>query len=156
MPEARLLVVGKGLFGEEQVLIDGARQRGWRDQIEYLGWVEPAKLPDVFARAGVAVYPFDDTLINRTKCAMKLIDLLAAGVPVVADAVGQNVEYIRHNETGVLAPSGDVGAMAGAVVELLNERRRARILGAAAAKDVRERFGWERLVVRVERAYAVG
>jgi len=156
MPQVRLLVVGKGLFGEEQSLIDGARQRGWGDRIEYLGWVEPTELPDVFARASAAIYPFDDTLLNRTKCAVKLIDLLAAGVPVVADAVGQNVEYIRHNETGALAPSGDVGAMAGAVVELLNERRRARILGAAAAKDVRERFGWDRLVESVERAYAVG
>lgn len=155
-PEARLLVVGKGLFGEEKSLIDGAHQRGWTDRIEYLGWVEPAELPDVFARAGVAIYPFDDTLLNRTKCAVKLIDLLAAGVPVVADAVGQNVEYIRHNETGFLSPSGDVEAMAGAVVELLNERRRARILGGAAAKDVRERFGWDRLVESVERAYAVG
>ncbi len=156
VPEARLLVVGKGLFGEEQSLIGGAGERGWGDRIEYLGWVEPTELPDVFARAGVAIYPFDDTLLNRTKCAVKLIDLLAAGVPVVADAVGQNVEYIRHNETGILAPSGDAGAMAGAVVELLNERRRARILGAAAAKDVRERFGWDRLVESVERAYAVG
>jgi len=33
---------------------------------------------------------------------VKLIDLLSAGVPVVADAVGQNSEYIRHNETGLL------------------------------------------------------
>ena len=154
IPEARLLVVGKGLFGEEQSLIDGAQERGWADQLEYLGWVEPSELPEVFARANAAIYPFDDTLLNRTKCAVKLIDLLAAGVPVVADAVGQNVEYIRHNETGILAPSGDVEAMARAVVELLNERRRARILGAAAAKDVRERFGWERLVESVERAYA--
>jgi len=154
MPEARLLVVGKGLFGEEQSLIEGARERGWGDRIEYLGWLEPAELPAVFSRAEVAIYPFDDTLLNRTKCAVKLIDLLASGIPVVADAVGQNVEYIRHNETGVLAPSGDVGAMARAVVELLNERRRARLLGAAAAKDVRERFGWDRLVETVERAYA--
>ena len=153
-PEVRLLVVGKGLFGEEQALLDRAREMGWGDRVEYLGWLEPAELPIVFARADVAIYPFDDTLLNRTKCAVKLIDLLAAGVPVVADAVGQNVEYIRHNETGILVPAGDVEAMARAVVELLNERRRARILGAAAAKDVRERFGWDRLVESVERAYA--
>jgi len=152
-PEVRLLVVGKGLFGEEQALLDRAREMGWGDRVEYLGWLEPAELPIVFARADVAIYPFDDTLLNRTKCAVKLIDLLAAGVPVVADAVGQNVEYIRHNETGILVPAGDVEAMARAVVELLNERRRARILGAAAAKDVRERFGWDRLVEIVERAY---
>jgi len=31
----------------------------------------------------VALYPFDDNLINRTKCPVKLTDLLYAGIPVV-------------------------------------------------------------------------
>ncbi|HEY4689686.1 MAG TPA: glycosyltransferase family 4 protein [Anaerolineae bacterium] len=149
----RLLVVGKGLFGEEQALLERAQSMGWGDQVEYMGWVDPAQLPAIFARADVAIYPFDDTLLNRTKCAVKLIDLLAAGVPVVADAVGQNTEYMRHDETGLLVPWGDVEAMAAAVASLLNERRRARILGSAAARDVRTRFGWDRLAETVERAY---
>ena len=156
VPEARLLVVGNGLFGEESKLLDLAQSGGWGERIEYAGWIEPDRLPDVFARADVAIYPFDDTLLNRTKCAVKLIDLLAAGVPVVADAVGQNAEYIRHNETGVLVSAGDAAAMADAVAALLNERRRARILGGLAARDVRERFGWNRLSEAVEKAYAVG
>ena len=152
-PNVRLLVVGKGLFGEEAQLIEQAKVRGWEERVECAGWIDPTRLPDMFARADVALYPFDDTLLNRTKCAVKLIDLLAAGVPVVADAVGQNTEYIRHNETGTLVPSGDVMAMAEAVTALLNERRRARALGGAAARDVRTRFGWDRLAESVERAY---
>jgi len=149
--DARLLVVGEGLFGEEQTLLERAQAAGWGDRIEYQGW--PADLPEAFARADAAIYPFDDTLLNRAKCAVKLTELLAAGVPVVADAVGQNVEYIRHNETGVLVPSGDPAAMAEAVAALLNERRRARALGGAAARDLRTRFAWHRLVEAVERAY---
>jgi len=82
-----------------------------------------------------------------------LIDLLRMGVPVVADTVGQNVEYIRHNETGLLVPSGDVPAMADAVVTLLEDRARARMLGQAAALDVRTRFGWNRLIEAVQRVY---
>jgi len=152
-PNVRLLVVGKGLFGEEAQLIEQVKVRGWEERVECAGWIDPTRLPDMFARADVALYPFDDTLLNRTKCAVKLIDLLAAGVPVVADAVGQNTEYIRHNETGTLVPSGDVMAMAEAVTALLNERRRARALGGAAARDVRTRFGWDRLAESVERAY---
>jgi glycosyltransferase involved in cell wall biosynthesis len=103
----------------------------------------------------VAIHPFDDTLINRTKCSVKLIDLLSAGVPVVADAVGQNAEYIRHNETGMLVSSGDVEAMAQAVIDLLIDREKADRLGRRAAQDVGERFSWERLVLDVERIYGV-
>jgi glycosyltransferase involved in cell wall biosynthesis len=154
VPDVKLSVVGKGFFGEEEELLRQAEAIGLRDRIEYEGWVEADRLPEVFARSNVAIYPFDDTLINRAKCAVKLIDLLAAGVPVVADAVGQNVEYVRHNETGLIVPGGDTDAMAQAVLELLRDPDRAARLGAKAARDVRERFSWDRLAVTVEQIYS--
>ncbi len=152
-PEAKLLIVGKGFNGEEDRLLAQAEAIGLRGSIEYAGWVAAAALPDYFARSRVAIHPFDDTLINRAKCSVKLIDLLSAGVPVVADTVGQNSEYIRHNETGMLVPSGDIDAMAQAVIDLLRDREKADRLGVRAAQDVRERFGWDRLVLDVERIY---
>ena len=152
-PGARLLVVGQGLFGEEEELLALARQTGLAAVVEYVGWVESEALPDYFAQADVAIYPFDDTLVNRTKCPVKLLDLLAAGVPVVAEAVGQNIEYIRHSETGWLVAPGDVESFAGAVVRLLEDAQLRERLGQAAARDVRERFAWKHLVETVERAY---
>lgn len=155
IPEAKLVVVGKGFNGEEDHLLAQAAVIGLRGSIEYAGWVDAAALPEYFAQAVVAIYPFDDTLINRTKCSVKLIDLLSAGVPVVADAVGQNAEYIRHDETGLLVPSGDVEAMAQAVLDLLRDREKAERLGRQAARDVSERFSWDRLVLDVERIYGL-
>jgi len=154
-PSAKLVVVGKGFFGEEEQLLKQAAAIGLRDSIEYAGWVDAAALPDYFAQASVAIYPFDDTLINRTKCSVKLIDLLSAGVPVVADAVGQNAEYIRHNETGVLVPGGAAEAMALASLDLWRDRGRTDRLGRAAARDMLERFSWDRLVLDVEHIYGV-
>jgi glycosyltransferase involved in cell wall biosynthesis len=179
VPEARLLVVGKGFCGEEEELVRLATQSGLTVQrdpppitfhvsrftfhasrftpdVIYYGWVPFDTLPTYFAQATLAIYPFDDTLVNRTKCAVKLGDLLAAGVPVVADAVGQNREYIRHGETGWLVSPGDVTAFAEAVVRLLQDAQLRQRLGRAAARDLRERFAWARLVETVERAYAVG
>jgi glycosyltransferase involved in cell wall biosynthesis len=173
VPDARLLVVGEGLFGEEEELFrlaarsgmtvagassDGTQGGPFPDSvpaadITYAGWVPVGELPSYFARATVAIYPFDDTLVNRTKCAVKLTDLLAAGVPVVAEGVGQNREYIRHGETGLLVEPGDVPAFADAVVQLLRNPALQDRLGQGAARDVRERFAWRRLIERVERAY---
>jgi glycosyltransferase involved in cell wall biosynthesis len=169
--QARLMVVGQGLFGEEEALFRLAAQSGLtvaRDgspseasssdgsHIVYCGWVEAEALPAAFAQATLAIYPFDDTLINRTKCAVKLLDLLAAGVPVVAEAVGQNREYVRHGQTGWLVEPGDVDVFAEAVVRLLEDGPLRERLGQAAARDVRERFGWERLVEAVEKALSGG
>ncbi len=155
IPEAKLVVVGKGFNGEEDRLRAQADAMGLRGSIEYAGWVDAAALPGYFARAAVAIYPFDDTLINRAKCSMKLIDLLSVGVPVVADAVGQNVEYIRHDVTGALVSSGDVEAMAQAVIELLHDREKADRMGRCAAQEMLARFSWNRLVLDAEQCYGV-
>jgi len=171
VPNARLLVVGKGLFGEEEELFHLAAQSGltvthhvsrftfhvsrFMHDVVYCGWVPSDTLPTYFAQADVAIYPFDDTLVNRTKCAVKLRDLLAAGVPVVAEAVGQNREMIRHGETGWLVAPGDVGAFAEAVTRLLEDAQLRERLGQAAARDVRERFAWGRLAQTVEQAYGI-
>ncbi len=179
IPEARLIVVGKGLFGEEEKFLHLARKADltvtdrasrntfyvlrntfyasrFTSDITYAGWLPLDTLPAAFAQADVAIYPFDDTLVNRTKCAVKLLDLLAAGVPVVAEAVGQNREYIRSGENGWLVEPGDVDGFADAVVRLLEDASLRDRLGESAARDARERFAWERLVENVERAYGVG
>ncbi|HEY74656.1 MAG TPA: glycosyltransferase family 4 protein [Thermoflexia bacterium] len=153
IPSARLLVVGKGLFGEEDDLLRESRRAGLGDAVEYVGWVEPHRLGAVFSRAALAIYPFDDTLVNRAKCPVKLLDLLAAGMPVVAEAVGEVREAIRHGETGWLVEPGDVERLAGAVVRLLEEASLRQRLGEAAAREVRLQRSWDRLVEVVEQAY---
>ncbi|MCX7682213.1 MAG: glycosyltransferase family 4 protein [Anaerolineae bacterium] len=163
IPETRLLIVGKGLFGEEEELLAMAAQAGLTvhrgaaaadpADVLYAGWVPAGALPEYFAQAAVAIYPLDDTLVNRAKCPAKLVDLLARGVPVVAEAVGQASEYIRHGETGWLVEPGNTASFAEAVARLLRDERLRTQLGGAAAEDMRERFSWERLVFSVEQAY---
>jgi glycosyltransferase involved in cell wall biosynthesis len=153
VPEAKLLVVGKGFFGEEERLKELMQGAGLADHLVYVDWVEPDQLPAYFAAADVAIYPYDDTLINRAKCAVKLIDLLAAGVPVVADDVGQNGEYVVHGTSGLLVPAGETGTFAGSVVELLRDENLRAKLGKGAQRRVLEEFDWGKLVARVEEAY---
>jgi glycosyltransferase involved in cell wall biosynthesis len=154
MPEACLLVVGKGLFAEDDVRFDRlVRERGLSESVIRTGWVEPEALPDHFAAADVALYPLDDTLINRAKCVAKLVELLTAGVPVVADAVGQAGEYMRQDETGILVPPGDVEAMAREIVGLLQDADRRQALGAASAEHMRATFDWDVLAQTLLAAY---
>ncbi len=167
IPDARLWVVGKGFFAEEETLLALARAAGWRiaggapsapnaapdADLVYAGLVPPEDLPAHFAQADVALYPFDDTLLNRAKCPVKLLDLLAAGVPVVADAVGQVTESIRHGETGWLVPPGDDAAFIEAAAALLRDAPLRQSLGERAACDVRDRFAWDTLAPVAEAAY---
>lgn len=154
VPETRWLVVGKGLFGEEARLLALARQEQLLHRITYAGWVTPAELADYFALARVAIYPFDDTLINRSKCAVKLIDLMGAGVPVVADAVGQNSEYIVDGVSGLLVTAEDTDAFVAGVVRLLRDHALASSIAEGARERIQAEFDWRKLASAAEGAYA--
>jgi len=168
-PETRLYFIGQGFFEEEGQLCAMAHSAGWRiteidaspaqlphnaDLIYGAGWIPPETQAAHFAHADVALYPFEDNLLNRTKCPVKLMDLLAAGVPVVADAVGQIAEVIQSGKTGVLVPPGDETAYIAAVVALLDAAQRRQTMRIRAAQDVRERFAWDKLAQIAEAAYA--
>ncbi len=98
MKNLRVLVVGKGQQGEELALQKYADQRGFGEQVIIAGWVQPEQLPDCLAAADAALYLFNDTLINRTKCPAKLAELAACGIPVAAERVGQIADYLQHGD----------------------------------------------------------
>lgn len=154
LPDVALLVVGQALAPEDDARFDGA-VREWElvDHVVRAGWVPTEEVPDYLAAADVALFPYDDTLVNRSKCSAKLVELLAAGVPVVADDVGQNGEYIAHGETGVLVPCGDVAAMAAALTALLGDAAERQRLGTAAALRMASDYSWPVLAGRLLGVY---
>ncbi|HSV64505.1 MAG TPA: glycosyltransferase family 4 protein [Mycobacteriales bacterium] len=72
-----------------------------------------------------------------------VLEAMASERPVVVTANPGMEDYVRHGETGVLVPPGDVDAFAAAVEGLLADPDRAAAMGRAAAKAVRERFTTE-------------
>jgi glycosyltransferase involved in cell wall biosynthesis len=154
-PDARLLVVGRGERGEERELLRLAGRAGVGHTIEYVGWSEPAQIPSYFAVSDVALFPIADQLITRAKCSAKLLEMMAAGLAIVAGRVGQVTEYIEHGQSGLLVAPDDPGALAHATVQLLDDRSLRRRLGAGAQSRVAQHYTWERLAPLAERAYAV-
>jgi glycosyltransferase involved in cell wall biosynthesis len=152
VPTVRLLVVGRGERGEEAELLRLAHRAGIAGAIDYRGWVEPQEIPALLAAADIALVPLDDTLINRARCSVKLLELMAAGLPVVAGRVGQVSEYIEDRQSGLLVPPGDPAALARATLLLLEDADLRLRIGAAARVAV-SAFTWEQLAPVAEQAY---
>ena len=152
--EARLLVVGKGLFGEEERLRQLMAEREIAG-VEYAGWVEEHEIQKWLASADLAIYPYDDTLINRTKCSIKLIELMASRLPIVASDVGENRQYIEHLVSGYLIKPGDDESFCRAIIHILRDEKLQQALGREARRRVREKFNWATLVQTVEEAYSM-
>lgn len=144
VPAVRLLVVGAGLHGEEVRLRQALDAAGLLARAHLVGWAARAQIPDLLAAGDIALVPLDDTLLNRARCSVKLLDLMLAGRAIVADAVGQAAIYVESDVTGRLVHRQDADEMATAVVALLRHPASARRLGDAANAAARGALTWER------------
>lgn len=88
----------------------------------------------------IGIMPLPDTPWTRGKCGFKLIEYMAAGLPVVASPVGVNPSLIVPEETGLLAADHD--AWETALVRLIED------------DDLRQRWGRAGRA-RVEKEYSV-
>lgn len=136
VPFVRLLLAGEGPEGGE--LASLARRLGIEGRVDLLG-----RRDDVWSLlrgATVCALPTRAEGMSNT-----LLEALAAGCPVVATDIPPNLEVLSGGG-GVLVPTDDVGALAHALVELLERpQERARLARLGQAR-VRERFDMERVV----------
>jgi glycosyltransferase involved in cell wall biosynthesis len=143
--------VGDGLPGLQR----HAQAAGVADRVVFPGWIEHSQAHRYLAAADVVVNPYRDTLINRAKCAGKVVSAMALGKAVVTSRVGQNLEYIEDGRSGLLVEPGSVDELASALSAVLSDRGLAERLGHNARQRIWARFDWEMRGSEVERAYAI-
>lgn len=153
-PDLAILSVGAGLFAEDAALFRNQLQAAalW-DAVTEVGWATEAELPALLGAADVGVYLIDDTLLNRTKCPVKLADMLSAGLPVVAEEVGQVTEYVLNGESGFTHAVGDEAALAQSLSRLLSDDALRDSMAQAARQHLRQNFAWGRQAQRLEKLY---
>ena len=152
-PDVTLLVVGSGFFGEEEKMRVEAAQRGIGEHVIVVGHVLEERLPAYLALGDVALYPMEDTLLNRAKSPVKVLEPMVMGLPVVAHGVGEVVEFV--GDAGMLVQPGDLHGMAEGVSALLADTAQRESLGRRARERVWACFNWERLCLTAEEAYGL-
>jgi glycosyltransferase involved in cell wall biosynthesis len=95
------------------------------DFVPWDGATEAGHLAD--SAAGIATMPDDDW--SRGKCGLKVLQYLAAGLPVVANRVGVHSKMLRNGENGFLADTAD--EWVSAVRRLAGDRELRKIMGTA-------------------------
>jgi glycosyltransferase involved in cell wall biosynthesis len=134
LPEARLVVVGRG-EGEEELRVRVAH-RGLQREVIFAGYRTGPELSAAYRTFDAVVLLAEG---NDGTC-RALLEGMAAGRPGVAYRFGAPGEAVLDGVTGLLAPEGDVAALADALGELLAAPARARRLGEAARTRMLESF----------------
>jgi glycosyltransferase involved in cell wall biosynthesis len=117
--------------------------RAWtKAGVEFAGSVPAEAVPAALAEMSVGWIPFHDTANNRRSVPLKLLEYMAAGLPVVASDIGYLSTIVRESGCGLLASAGDAAAHAEALIALMRDPERARQMGDAGRAAVRERFTW--------------
>jgi glycosyltransferase involved in cell wall biosynthesis len=141
--EVRFVMAGDGPLRPRAEAL--AAQLGIAHRTVFCGWWDD--MPGLLDATDLSVLTSRHEGLPRA-----VVESLAAGVPVVATAVDGTPEVVHHGANGLLAPAGDVRALAAAVTRVLREPGLRRRL-AAAAGDGLDDFDIDIMVRQQEDLY---
>lgn len=132
---AHLLIVGEGpTRGTLEAL---AGRLGIGDRVTFTG--ARSDVADLLALTSVFIHPaYEDP------CPLAVLEAQAAGKPVVAYADGGLPEQVVDGTSGLLVPTGDRGALAAALLRLLDDEALATKMGLQAREHMAQAFSPER------------
>lgn len=136
-PELRLRIAGRG---KDAARVQArVRELDLSERVVLLGAVTDEERQALFAEAAVQLMP------SRFEgFGMVAAEAMAAGVPLVAAAVGSLPEVVAPPEGGRLVPPNDPEALAATVADLLDHPEHRAALSRSARASA-ERFRWSRV-----------
>lgn len=125
-------VILAGTGPERELLEQIVDERGWREWVEFPGFMEQ--------------HAFFDQIDVLVSCSVienlpyAILEAMSAAKPVVATAVGGVPDLIDDGQTGYLVASDDRVAMAGRLVRLIDDSAHRVELGRAAREKLAREF----------------
>lgn len=106
---ARLALVGEGPLRD-------ALRREAPAGVHLAGLLRGHELAEAYASADLFACPSRTETFGNV-----LLEAMASGLPCIAAAAGGQLEFCRHDDTAWLVPPDDPGALAGALMRLLDD-----------------------------------
>jgi glycosyltransferase involved in cell wall biosynthesis len=154
IPDAELVVAGgpeAGLLGtdpEARRLSAIAAEYGVADRVTLLGGVGRDRMPALMADADLVL-----SLPRYEPFGIVPLEAMACATPVVATAVGGQLDTVVDGTTGVLVPADEDYDLGPAVRALLADPERLARYGAAGRRRVLTHYTWDRVADGVAAVY---
>ena len=141
-PRLKVLVVGEGPLADDRAAL--AAELGVADHVLFTGLRRD--VPRLLAASDLGVLPSVHEGVP-----MSVIEQMAAGLPVLASAVGGLPDIVGEGEEGHLVPSGDLDALTARLGDLAANDEHRRALGKRARLRAERDFSVENTARACER-----
>ena len=125
-PEIRLKLAGRGTPKQLASVRSLVRRAGLAGRVEIIGSVDEEQQGELLRRALMVCVPS-----RYEGWCMVAVEAAAAGKAVLGTNIDGLRDAVRHDETGVLVPAEDVGALAAGMRALIADEPRRRALGGS-------------------------
>jgi glycosyltransferase involved in cell wall biosynthesis len=147
-PELGALVVGDG--PGLPLLRRETGSAGLADRVRFTGAVDADRVPGLLAACRIVLALYPPAGENEFYFSpLKVLEAMAAGLPVVATRQGQIGDLVRDGVDGILVGPGDWQAAARALLDLAADPERSSAMGRSAMERCRERFSWSAVARRI-------
>ncbi len=152
-PGARLRLLGR--LDRWPVLPGLPDPSAWsRIGVDVLGTVPFPEVRGHLLRARVGWLPLDPSVPNaRRAWPIKLVEYMAAGLPIVASDLPVPARVIGEYRCGIVVPGLDARAHAEALAYLLEHQEEAAEMGRRGFEAARMRFSWEKEAQKLQALY---
>jgi PEP-CTERM/exosortase A-associated glycosyltransferase len=150
-PDLRLLLVGGG--PEEDRLRQLATSLGTSKSVHFTGRVPHGDVQRYYSLVDILVYPRRRMRLTDLVTPLKPLEAMAQGKLVLASDVGGHRELITDRHNGRLFTADDAAALAGAALDLVDDRASWDSLRSAGRRFVEQERNWPRSVARYAEVY---
>ncbi len=154
IPDARCIILGEYGYGSLKQYRQAVANAGLEENFVFIDTVPYEEVPAYVATAQVGLILFQPGRLNHTLAMPhKLFDYMREGIPVIAPDFAVEVAHILDQaDAGILVEITDSGAIAAAIIRLLEDPALSERLGKNGQAAVDTSYNWERDEVTLLRA----
>lgn len=134
-PDVRVFLIGGGSLGGK--IANLIRKHGIEDRVKLMGRTPREEIVKYLNAADIYV---SSSLSDGTS--ISLLEAMACQLPIVVSDVPGNLEWIEDGYNGFVVPRKDSKALAGKILELVNDMSLQQLMGRRNLAIARERADW--------------
>ncbi|MHA2244557.1 MAG: glycosyltransferase [Candidatus Hodarchaeales archaeon] len=140
-PNVKLNIVGEGTL--HNYIVKELIKLNLTSHVKLLGKLPNSRVIELMAESGIFILPSISEGLPRA-----IIEAMTQKLPVIATAVGGNIEIIEPGVTGILVPPKEEKELSKAILNLIKNPDFSKMLAENALQFVSKNFNWKNTVMK--------